>query len=274
MLTTRQVLTNGIEFGNPDKRTPAMTDGTKADLAYRRIRDLILSGELPAGTIIPQRELAAQIGISTTPLREGLRRLVSEGLVSIDAHRTARIRELRTEEARDLLEVRRSLDPLAAGMAAERRSAQDIAEIRSAAKDLHALPVNATLEELMAHRRFHASIYRASQNQLLIGILDTLWDKADRYRLLALRKEDRGQAARDIKDQEHRLLVEYIAAGDAEGAATTMLNHIDTSLAVTAIRRLNSQPDDTLDRTVPVEVAPDPDRATAVTAGADLITQS
>jgi Transcriptional regulators len=217
-----------------------MAERTKADLAYRRIRDLILTGELAPGAVIPQRDLAASIGISTTPLREAMSRLVSEGVIEIDAHHTAKVALLRPEEARDLLELRRALDPLAAALAAERRSAKDVAEIRAVAKDLHALPVKATVEELLIHRKFHETIYRASQNELLIGVLDPLWDRADRYRLLALDTEDRGQEARDRKDAEHALLVEQIAARDSEGAAQTMLTHIETSLALTAIKHLNT----------------------------------
>ncbi|WIY81893.1 GntR family transcriptional regulator [Propionimicrobium sp. PCR01-08-3] len=216
-----------------------MGDGTKGDLAYRGIRDLILSGKLAAGDIIPQREIAAGLGISTTPLREGLRRLESEGLITLESHRTARVTELRLEQARDLLEIRRSLDPLAASLAAERRTREDIAAIRECGTKLRALPVNATVDELIAHRRFHRSIYCASHNELLIGTLDTLWDKADRYRMMAL-KIDRGQQARDLKDKEHRLLVQYIAAGDSSSAAKVMLHHIDTSLVVEAISRLAS----------------------------------
>ncbi len=212
---------------------------TKGDLAYRRLRDRILAGELGPGEVIPQRELAAEIGISTTPLREGLRRLESEGLITLDAHKTARVAVLRAEEARDLYELRRALDPMAASLAAERRSARDLEAIRAAGLDLHALPVGASVDQLIAHRQFHAAIYRASHNGLLIATLDSLWDKADRYRMMAL-SVDRGQPARDRKDEEHRLLVEYIAAGDRDNAARVMLAHIDSSLALSAIERLDA----------------------------------
>src|SRR3954452_22975340 len=99
---------------------------TKSDLAYTRVRELILSGELEPGAVINQATLARQIGISTTPLREALKRLKQRGLVELDAHRDARVTPLDAEEARDLLELRLSLDPLAASLAAQRRSSQDI----------------------------------------------------------------------------------------------------------------------------------------------------
>jgi DNA-binding GntR family transcriptional regulator len=219
---------------------PAELFETKSDFAYRQVRDRILSGELPPGAVIQQRELASRIGISTTPLREALRRLKSEGLVELDAHRDARISALRAEEARDLLELRKSLDPLAAGLAAQRRTNTDIQVIRAAHAGLEPLPSQPAIAQLVAHRNFHAAIYRASHNDLLIDSLEGLWDKADRYRRLAL-QNDRGQAARDIKAREHQMLVEFIAAGDTAEAANVMRAHIDTSLGATAVWRLGHE---------------------------------
>ncbi|WP_076258553.1 GntR family transcriptional regulator [Intrasporangium flavum] len=216
---------------------PAELYETKSDYAYRQLRRRILSGELEPGAVLQQRELASQIGISTTPLREALRRLKSEGLVELDAHRDARIAPLRAEEARDLLEIRKSLDPLAAGLAAERRTSADLHAIRAAHDGLEPLPSHPAYEQLVAHRAFHQAIYRASHNELLIEALDALWDKADRYRRLALQNE-RGQAARDEKVEEHQLLVDHIAAGDSRAAAEIMRRHIDTSLGAAAVWRL------------------------------------
>jgi DNA-binding GntR family transcriptional regulator len=216
---------------------PADLFETKSDYAYRQVRDRILSGELQPGAVIQQRDLASKIGISTTPLREALRRLKSEGLVELDAHRDAHIAPLRVEEARDLLELRKSLDPLAAELAAQRRTNADIQAIRTALAGLQPLPSQPAIGQLVAHRNFHAAIYRASHNDLLISALEGLWDKADRYRRLAL-QTDRGQAARDQKADEHQMLVDFIAAGDSEAAGNIMRAHIDTSLGATAVWRL------------------------------------
>lgn len=223
---------------------PAELYTTKAEYAYMRLRERILSGELPPGTVIPQARLAREIGISTTPLREALRRLKSESLVDLDAHRDARVKQLRAEEARDLLELRRSLDPLAAALAADRRTKEDIHLLRSSVEGLQPLPGDPAVEQLVAHRRFHAAIYRASHNELLIETLDGLWDKADRYRRLAL-EVDRSQADRDKKAAEHQALVDCILSGDADGAAAVMREHIDTSLGAQAAWRLRKPADDT-----------------------------
>jgi len=211
---------------------------TKSDLAYSQIRELILSGELAPGAPINQEVLAHSIGISTTPLREAMRRLKSEGLVQLDAHRDARVSSLDLEEARDLFEIRRSLDPLAARLAAERRTKDDLTALREALQSLKPLPGDPAVSELVAHRRFHSALYQASHNDLLVSTLDGLWDKADRYRRLAL-TTPRTAASLQRKASEHTVLVEHIAAGDGEAAAAVMLAHIDTSLAVEAIRQLD-----------------------------------
>lgn len=213
---------------------------TKSEFAYLTLRDKILSGELAPGAVLNQATLAPAIGVSTTPLREALRRLKSEGLVELDAHRDARVTPLTAEEARDLLEVRRSLDPLAAGLAAERRTKDDIRAMRAASEGLEPLRSDPAVPDLMAHRRFHAAIYLASHNDLLIGTLDALWDKADRYRRLGL-EAVRSQQERDRTADEHAALLEFVVAGDSAGAEQVMRQHVDTSLGAEAASRLGAR---------------------------------
>jgi DNA-binding GntR family transcriptional regulator len=211
---------------------------TKSDFAYDQVREKILSGEYPPGQVLNQAALAGVIGISTTPLREALRRLKSEGLVELDAHRDARVTDLTAEEARDLLEVRASLDPLAAALAAERRSAADVRAMRDALAGLRPLPDHPAVVDLVAHRRFHAAVYAASRNEILISTLDGLWDKADRYRRFSL-EVDREPGELDQKAAEHQALVDRVADRDAAGAAEVMRRHIDTSLGAKAASRLS-----------------------------------
>ncbi|MEV6811841.1 GntR family transcriptional regulator [Micromonospora sp. NPDC051296] len=212
----------------------------KSDFAYTRLREAILSGEYEPGAVLNQAMLARTIGISTTPLREALRRLKSEGLVELDAHRDARVTPLSAEEARDLLEIRNSLDPLAVALAAERRSTADIREMREAIQGLKPLPNNPGFVDLVAHRRFHTAIYTASHNEILISTLDALWDKADRYRRFGL-EVVRGPEERAQKAAEHEALLQCVISGDAVGAAEVMRQHIGTSLGAKAAYRLDAQ---------------------------------
>jgi DNA-binding GntR family transcriptional regulator len=210
---------------------------TKSDLAYIRVRELILSGRLEPGAVLPQVALAREIGMSTTPLREALRRLKQEGLVELDAHRDARVRQLDATEARDLLELRRSLDPLAASLAAWRRTASDLAEVQAALDGLEALSNSPSVGQLESHHRFHAAIHRASHNALLIDVLDGLWVKTDRYRRHGL-EAGRSDEERDARATEHRLLFEAVRDGDADAAADLMLRHVETSLGARSADRL------------------------------------
>jgi DNA-binding GntR family transcriptional regulator len=212
---------------------------TKSDVAYQRVRELILFGELEPGSVINQASLAQTIGISTTPLREALRRLKQQGLVELDAHRDARVAPLDAEEARDLLELRLSLDPLAASLAAQRRTSQDVAEMRASLAGLETLPTDPTARQLTAHRRFHSAIYRASHNARLVNTLDDLWDAADRYRRHGLQTE-RTAEEREEKAREHALLLEAIVEGDGETAADVMRTHVRTSTGARAAWRLGS----------------------------------
>ncbi len=212
---------------------------TKSDFAYRHVRDMILSGSLEPGAVLNQAVLAREIGISTTPLREALRRLAQQGLVELDAHRDARVRPLDATEARDLLELRRGLDPLAASLAAQRRTEADLADIRAALDGLEALSARPSATQLESHHRFHAAIHRASHNALLVEALDGLWDKSDRYRRHALELE-RTEEEMAAKAEEHRLLVEAVLDRDGETAEALMLRHVETSLGARAARRLAS----------------------------------
>jgi DNA-binding GntR family transcriptional regulator len=210
---------------------------TKSDLAYTRLRGLILSGDLAPGAVLPQGALAQTIGISTTPLREALRRLKQEGLVDLDAHRDARVRPLDAAEARDLLELRTSLDPLAAALAARRRTESDLAEVQAALDGLEALSEHPSAAQLESHHRFHAAIHRASHNALLVEILDGLWVKTDRYRRHGL-EAGRSDEERDARATEHRQLFEAVRDGDADTAADLMHRHVETSLGARSADRL------------------------------------
>jgi DNA-binding GntR family transcriptional regulator len=206
---------------------------TKSDLAYTRVRDLIRSGDLAPGAVLPQAALAQAIGISTTPLREALRRLKQEGLVELDAHRDARVRPLDAAEARDLLELRRSLDPLAASLA----------DVRAALDGLEALSSSPSAAQLESHHRFHAAIHRAAHNALLAQTLEGLWVKTDRYRRHGL-EAGRSDEERDARATEHRLLFEAVRDSDPDTAAELMHRHVETSLGARALDRLADPAED------------------------------
>lgn len=197
----------------------------------------MLTGELSPGTRLAQYDLAAALGMSITPLREAIRRLSSEGLVSLDAHRDVRVAPMNATEARQLLEVRLSLDPSAVELAATRRTDDDLAAMRDSVARL--LPVTRQWgeEALTAHREFHRALYRASRNDVLIRMLDDVWDKSDRYRRMGLDLPP-GHEPRTRDLDEHHQLLELVRSGDGPGAAALMREHITQSLTASAIDAL------------------------------------
>lgn len=213
---------------------------SKGDVAYVELRERILSGGLQPGARLAQHELAAELGMSLTPLREAVRRLSSEGLIDLDSQRDARVASMSAAEARQLFEVRLSLDPTAAELAAQRRTDEDVAALRSSAARL--LPVTRAWgeEALTAHRSFHRALHLASRNDVLIRMLDDLWDKSDRYRRIGLELPP-GEEPRTRDHREHHELVDLIEAGDAAGARDLMRAHIERSLTGSAIDALEQR---------------------------------
>lgn len=211
---------------------------TKSDLAYERIKSAILAGEYPPGAALNQVLLAKAIGISTTPLREALKRLSAEGLVIFASHRDAKVTTLSVEESRDLLELRLSLDPLGVTLAAQRRSREDISRMRAAYAEMEDRRSPDDALDSDAHRRFHQTVYRASHNELLISSLDSLWSKAERYRILGLTTVLKDQKSlvkkRAVKAEEHEELLHCVVSGDGERGAQIMREHIVKSLEAQA----------------------------------------
>ena len=214
---------------------------TKNAYAYQSVRERIMSGELAPGETLAQSQLAAELGLSLTPMREALRKLDAEGLVSIDAHRNARVARLTAVEARDLFLVRERLDPMAASLAAEHRTEADIEGIKKASEAMKPLADIADLAALAAHREFHRAIYRASHNELLISILESLWDKADRYRQVGLAARKDSAADKKRVAAEHQRIMEAVIAGDAAAAEKQMTAHVRGSLGRRAIDALGEQ---------------------------------
>lgn len=215
---------------------------SKSDLAYAELRGRILSGGLPAGSRLAQYELAESMDMSITPLREAIRRLSSEGLVEVKTHRDVRVAAMNSAEARQLFEVRLSLDPTAAQLAAARRTEADVAAIEAAVDRL--LPVTRQWgeEALSAHRAFHSALYRASHNDVLIRFLDDLWDKSDRYRRLGLELPP-GDTPRTRDLDEHHRIAALVAEGRGPEAAALMRDHISLSLTASAISALEDRED-------------------------------
>lgn len=196
---------------------------TKAQAAYQELRSAILDGSLAPGSAFDQESLAGMLAVSTTPLREALRRLEAERLITLEAHHEVRVAPVSAAELNDLYVVRSELDPLAAELAA--KTATDD-ELKQATVFL-GTEVHTPLERLRLNRALHRTIYAACRNPVLVDILDSLWDRADRYRMLLVRNELHASAAAN----EHADIVAAFYCRDATTLGSLMREHIEHSMA-------------------------------------------
>jgi DNA-binding GntR family transcriptional regulator len=206
----------------PSKATDLITTQSVADLAYERIRSFILSGEVSPATKLGQVELAERFGISRTPVREALRRLAGEGLVEPLSNRGFRVADLGLDAVLRRLEVRAMLEPGIATLAAERRGERDIERLYgSIAREERARNGIAVHD---ASREFHISVARASGNDELVRVLESLWLIEVGRRLLSRRSAVSDWQDDDIR--EHREIADAVAEGRAKDAGRLMAEHI------------------------------------------------
>jgi DNA-binding GntR family transcriptional regulator len=159
---------------------------TKSEAVYDEIRRRILRGILPPASLLNQDALAPELGVSVTPVREAMRRLEAEGLVQVHAHRSVIVSPLNRSELSEIYDVRLQLDPHAAAVATTKASEDSLERIeRMARTEVSRDP----LEQATINRAFHRAIYAESENMLLIEILDRLWERTDRYRIMLVSSE-------------------------------------------------------------------------------------
>jgi DNA-binding GntR family transcriptional regulator len=200
---------------------------TKAEAVYRETRWRIITGALPPATAVNQAELAAEFGVSQTPVREALLRLESEGLVVFIAHSMVRVSPLDLQELDELYAIRVNLDSFAGQLAAANRTPEDVARLKALLAQNAAVGLD---DRLNRNLDFHRSIYRASGNRQLSALLDQLWDRTERYRIVLVANEaDSKQYQRSHSDDDHRAIATALFKGDGEKVAALLRRHVQQS---------------------------------------------
>ena len=196
---------------------------SQSELAYREIRALIVTLELPPGSLLSEPELQERLGLGRTPVREALRTLAHERLVEVYPRRGMFVAALDPRDLSALSEVREQLEPFAARLAAERRTDEDLEVIDELIADLDAVAVAPDMRQLIElDQRIHHHIYRCAHNDFLQDVCDQHYMHALRIWFLALdRVSHLGDAV-----AEHRDLLVAIREGDIERAAAVMSSHV------------------------------------------------
>jgi len=193
------------------------------DEATRIVRDAILKGKFVPGTRLRQVELANQLGISRTPLRESLMKLEQEGLIARLSRGGLTVVQLEFNEAIELYEIREMLDGLAAALTARRMNDSILKILEDHIKRMEKCVQKQNAHEWFVHHvGFHEAIMEASGNTRLLNLISNVRLSIQRFHPVLLTTPDRLNKA----FQEHVAIFRAIKAGDPKAAERLARLHI------------------------------------------------
>jgi DNA-binding GntR family transcriptional regulator len=194
------------------------------DVAFAKIRELIVSGAIAPGERLIEESLGQRLGMSRNPVRESLKLLEREGFVTISPYRGAVVSRIVRKEAMDVFEIRELLDSFAAAQAARTATPADLDELREVLKlGARAIEKNELGKLGMLNGRFHAKVHDMAGNVELSHSLERLRLKVEW--MFAGYVATRGEVAW----VEHQQLADTIESGDAERAAQLSQEHVAKS---------------------------------------------
>jgi DNA-binding GntR family transcriptional regulator len=195
------------------------------DVVLAELRNAILSGALPAGTLLRQEDVARQFGVSRPPVREALRQLEAEGLAVSRPRRGYAVASLDPADIEEIFEIRMLLEERAAFLAAQRRTDEDVRELEALLLEMEGIATGQgrDLERFMAaNRAFHERILQTSGRRRLCRMMLGLRDNVERY----VRMGASITGSMDRVRKEHRAILDAFRRGDAELTATLCAAHV------------------------------------------------
>jgi DNA-binding GntR family transcriptional regulator len=196
---------------------------TDTQRAYERLKERIITTQMPPGAVIQEAVLMAELGLGRTPIREALKLLEAEKLVVVSSRRGMYVSGVSISDLAEIQEIRSVLDPLCARLAVSRITAAELAEMRSLVEAAQAPVEKRDLKALMTlDRRFHSLLARSSCNELLEAELETLYNLSARIWYLYLDRLDQSDLAYDAWSE----ILSALETKDAGRAEQAILRHI------------------------------------------------
>jgi DNA-binding GntR family transcriptional regulator len=192
---------------------------SRTEAVLDAVKHAILTGRLVPGQALVETELAAQLGVSKTPVREALKTLAGAGLVTINPYRGASVRTVDDKLARSIYDIRLLLEPEALRGAVQHgdehlTAAAHALELADAATD--------RADRSLANREFHRSLYLGCGNDLMIGILDGLRDQTALVSAMVWARTPSWEQ----EAAEHQAILDAARSGAADQAAALLREHI------------------------------------------------
>lgn len=211
-----------------DRHAPRLEitqDGSPlSDSVYETLRTSICVGDYPAGSRLVQDQLAADLGVSRTPIREALTRLARDGYVRRVPGSGFVVRSPRTADVAEVFQVRRSLEPLALRLAFDNLQPHDLSLLRRLDAEAQ-LPSWSSIDYHASNRRLHLALIDRCPNRLLVRIIEELWDLPV-MQMMSHDYVDQFRNAQSWHD-EHSAILEAIEKDDLEEAVRRLERHLD-----------------------------------------------
>lgn len=204
--------------------------GLVRDEVYQHLRGAIMDGELVPGDKLGEVELGARYGVSRTPIREALQRLVQEGLLATSAGRGVWVRQVDAREARDTYAVRENLDGLAAELAARHHTPDDATRLQHALGALESASANARAdyrEQTRLDLAYHREVVRASHNVALADLARAL-----EQRVALIKHRTRTYNAHPDTSRQHHAILKAVLERDEAAAREAARAHVRTFAAL------------------------------------------
>ena len=213
------------------KLLPIVLDGYKPlrDVVFETLRDAIITQVLKPGERLMEIQLADEMGVSRTPVREAIRKLELEGLVIMVPRKGAYVAGVSMKDIHEVYEVRAALEMLAVSLAAERITDEELDALeRQVLRESEAEASEDTDEHTLDNivyidTTFHDIIYQAANNQRLVQFLNILQEQLQRFRAASLSRPGRSKTALE----EHKQIIEALSERNGELAAKLAKEHID-----------------------------------------------
>lgn len=213
---------------------------TAHEFVHDTLRRAILGGALPGGARLVQADIASQLSVSTTPVREALRDLAAEGLVVFRPHIGAVVRELDFEELVELYDIRKALEPVAIRRAADRITQEELAAAETFAKAMEQERDPAAWAAL--NHAFHGLLEEAAHAPFVQSVLKGVQDIAAIYVAHSLMQEPSRISS---GNREHRALLEALRQRDGDASAAILVEHLESTLqSVLKARSVDGESED------------------------------
>lgn len=194
------------------------------DVVFENLRSTILEGKLKSGQRLMEVQLAEQLGVSRTPVREAIRKLELEGLVVMLPRKGAYVANISVKDLMDVLEIRASLEGLGASLAAERRNDEDIKNLEELEVEFEEAVRTQNIDMLLKKDiEFHECIFKAANNKKLEKMINTLWEQVQRFRITYVSDSNASLSLID----EHQSILNAIKEGNIADAKKFAIEHIE-----------------------------------------------